>query len=356
MRPAPHFSRGSSADRVTRRDALRAFAAGLFAAGVSADPLRTAQAAPQKYDGLDSRKHLGEVKVETRIEDTKVFTEGPAVDRAGNVFFTSTEVSKILTWDPVAKKLSVFREKSGGANGLAFDRQGRLLACEGTAGRVTRTDRKTGEISVLCDGYGGHPLGLPNDVCLDGKGRIYFTSRLPNADPEKGNVNSVYRIDADGKTTRILHLPDIHMPNGLVVSPDDRTFYLIESHPAADRNRCILAYDLDANGTPANARKHIDFHPGRSGDGMRIDAEGNLYVAAGLHKTRKTSETLDTRPGIHVVNPKGKLVAFVETPEDTITNCAFGGEDLRTLYVTCGTYLLSLRTAIPGKSLYRPDA
>ena len=87
---------------------------------------------------------------------------------------------------------------------------------------------------------------------------------------------------------------------------------------------------------------------------MCIDAEGNLYVAAGLHETRKTSETLDTKPGIHVVSPQGKILAYRETPEDTITNCAFGGQDLRTLYVACGTLLLSIRTSIPGKPSYRP--
>ena len=83
---------------------------------------------------------------------------------------------------------------------------------------------------------------------------------------------------------------------------------------------------------------------------MCIDAEGNLYVAAGLHVTRETSETLDTRPGIHVISPAGELVAYRETPVDTITNCTFGDNDLRTLYVTCGKYLVSMRTQIPGKT------
>ena len=86
---------------------------------------------------------------------------------------------------------------------------------------------------------------------------------------------------------------------------------------------------------------------------MRLDAPGNLYIAAGLHQTRGTSETLATRPGIHVLTPQGKLVAFVETPEDTITNCAFGGPDWRALYVTCGRFLLSLPTIEAGSPLYR---
>ena len=82
---------------------------------------------------------------------------------------------------------------------------------------------------------------------------------------------------------------------------------------------------------------------------MCIDQNGNLYVAAGLHQTRGTSETLDTRPGIHVISPEGQLLAYRKTPVDTITNCTFGGKDLKTLYITCGKYLLSIRTKIPGK-------
>ncbi len=115
-----------------------------------------------------------------------------------------------------------------------------------------------------------------------------------------------------------------------------------------------MAFDLDKVGKLSGGRVLIDFSPGRSGDGMCIDREGNLYVAAGLHKTRNTSETLDTKPGIHVISPEGKLLAYAETPVDTVTNCTFGGADLKTLYITCGKFLLSLRTTIPGKELYRP--
>ena len=133
-------------------------------------------------------------------------------------------------------------------------------------------------------------------------------------------------------------------------SKDNKTLYLIEAHPDADHHRDIRAYDLAEDGSLSNERILINFYPGRSGDGMCIDAEGNLYVAAGLHATRETSETLDTRPGIHVISPAGELVAYRETPVDTITNCTFGDDDLRTLYVTCGKYLVSMRTQIPGKT------
>ena len=290
------------------------------------------------------------------IKDDKVFTEGPAVDRAGILLFTNVPVSKILKWDPAAKQLTTHQADSNETNGLAFDPMGRLIACEGAARQVTRTDPTTKRRDVLADGFDGKPLAKPNDLCLDRAGRIYFTSRSAVDDPAGENPKGVYRIDPDGSVRRLLAWPDVHMPNGIVTSPDDKTLYLIEAHPDADRHRDIRAFDLAKDGSISNGRVLINFYPGRSGDGMCIDAEGNLVVAAGLHKTRKTSETLDTRPGIHVISPQGKLLAYAETPVDTITNCTFGGDDLRTLYVTCGNLLVSLRTAIPGKPSYRPNA
>lgn len=340
---------------MTRREAITRLSvatAGLVAA-TRIQPARAAGIS-DRYSGLQSSKYIDKWKLLADVEDNKVFTEGPADDGQGNLYFTNTSAAKILKWD--GSKLSVYRTESNAANGLYFEPDGSLLACEGGAGRVTRTNMKTGKITVLADMFNGFPFASPNDVCVDGKGRIYFTSRPGTTDPTKGNVNAVYRIDPDGKVAQILAWPQVHMPNGIVTSPDNRTLYLIEAHPDADRHRCIFAYDLGDDGNVRNEQTLIDFYPGRSGDGMCIDAEGNLYVAAGLHATRKTSETLDTRPGIHVITPEGKLAAFAETPEDTITNCSFGGDDLKTLFVTCGRRLLSFRTAIPGKPSYRPGS
>jgi gluconolactonase len=305
------------------------------------------------YGTLTAGKYLGKLQVLAKVTDDKVFTEGPCCNRAGDVYFTNTSASKILKWN--GSQLSVFRQDQNAANGLLFDRQGRLVACEGATGRVTRTDMQTGKITVLVDQFNGHSLGAPNDLCFDNRDRIYFTSRFSNADPAQRNVNAVYRIDPDGRVERILSAPQIDMPNGLVTSPDDKTLYLIESDPRSDRHRSILAYDLNVDGNVSKPRTLIDFYPGRSGDGMAIDEEGNLYVAAGLHKPRGTSETLDTRPGIHVISAGGKLLDFMQTPDDTLTNCRFGDADLKTLYITSGSQLLSLRTQIPGKKLYRPE-
>jgi gluconolactonase len=305
-----------------------------------------ANATPTRYLGLDNSRVLADAAFKTETE--VAFLEGPTVHPSGTVYFTNVRAEQILTWDPARRRLAVFREKSGAANGLIFDRQGRLVACEG-AGRVTRTDLATGATTVLAERYNGFPIGAPNDVDIDAKGRIYFSSRLSNRDEKAGNVNAVYRIDPDGTLARILAIPAIDMPNGLAVAPGDTTFYLIDADGRPGRARRIRAYDLRADGTVANERLLYDFAPGRSGDGMALDAEGNLYVAAGLHHPRGSSETLDTRPGLHVISPQGKLLAFLETPEDLVTNVAFGGADGRTMYVTCGKMLLSLRTKIPGK-------
>ncbi|MBI4605414.1 MAG: SMP-30/gluconolactonase/LRE family protein [Planctomycetes bacterium] len=313
-----------------------------------AAPAPAASAA--RYAGVSNAAYFedGEPRTEAQV----AFLEGPVADLEGRVCFSNIDREQILRWDPASKKVEVLRERSNGANGLRFDREGRLIACEG-GGRVTRTDLRTGAVEVLAESWEGKPLGSPNDLELDGRGRIYFTSRTSNRDPSKGSVSGVYRIDAPGRVARILAWPQVHMPNGLATSPDDRTLYLIDADGGEGGARRVRAYDLAPDGTVSKERTVHDFYPGRSGDGMAVDAEGNLYVAAGLHRRRGTSETLDTRPGIHVISPEGKLLAFVETPEDTITNCKFGGPDLRTLYVTCGKRLLSIRTRIPGKAAYR---
>ena len=280
---------------------------------------------------------------------TVSFTEGPTVDRAGNVYFTDLVTERIMKLG-VDGVLTTFREKSNVANGLLIDPDGRLIACEGgtferpgvkVSGRprVTRTNLTTGALEVLADNYEGKPFDGPNDVTIDGKGRLYFTDLSGVA---------VYRIDAPGKVTRILAAPDIQRPNGIQISPDDRTLYLIEANGAQGGARMIRRYDLQPDGTVRNMQVHYNFYPGRSADGMSIDSQGNLYASAGMNQLRGTSETLDTKTGVHVISPEGKLIKFIPVPEDFITNNAFGGPDMKTLYVTAGKTLYRLRTDIAG--------
>jgi gluconolactonase len=283
------------------------------------------------------------------IATTVAFTEGPAVDRAGNVYFTDIINQRIMKLGADGV-LSTYREPSNVANGLLIDPQGRLIACEGAlferpgvkrqgTPRVTRTDLETGKIETIASSYDGKPLVGPNDVTIDGRGRLYFTDLAGAA---------VYRIDTPGTVARILAPPDVQRPNGIQVSPDDKTLYLIEANQAEGGARMIRAYDLQPDGTVRNMRVHYNFYPGRSADGMSIDIEGNLYASAGMNQTRGTTETLDTRTGVYVISPAGKLLKFIPIPEDFITNNAFGGPDMKTLYVTAGKTLYKVRTDVAG--------
>ena len=299
--------------------------------------------------------------IETRPVEaaaTIAFTEGPTADADGNVYFTNLrtdrrDTSRILRMSPDGV-VDVYREPSHRANGLIFDAEWRLLACEGGNGddvlpRVTRTNIETGAIEVVADHFDGKQFHQPNDVTIDGQGRIYFTDRPgPEITDAQIGVHGVYRVDPDGSIAQILTEPDIERPNGIVISPDDETLYLIETAQQAGGARMIRAYDLAEDGSVSNMRVFHDFYPGRSGDGMTIDSEGNLYVAAGLNRLRGTSETLDTVAGVHVFSPEGELLEHIPIPEDTITNAAFGGDDLRTLYVTAGKTLFSIQTDITG--------
>ena len=243
------------------------------------------------------------------IATTMAFTEGPVVDRDGNVYFTELVFQRIMKLTPQGV-LTVFREHSNNANGMLIDPEGRLIACEGAESQrmgvlqkfkpqVTRTDLKTGKIEVLADNYQGKPFVGPNDVTIDSKGRLYFTDLTGGA---------VYRLDAPGQIVRILSTPEIQRPNGLQISPDDSTLYLIEANGAKDGARMIRAYDLRPDGTVANMRVHYNFYPGRSADGMSIDSQGNLYASAGMGQLRGTSETLDTKTGIYVISPQRRAV------------------------------------------------
>lgn len=275
------------------------------------------------------------------------FTEGPTEYRDGSIFFTEMRSNRILRYFPEDGRTETFDEDSNGANGLIFDTEWRLVACEGN--RVTRTNVETGEQEVLASAYEGKLLNQPNDVTYDSQGRLYFTDRpRVNPTPEQTGVHGVYRIDPDGSLHRLLTDPEIDKPNGIAISPDDSTLYLIEAHPDADKARMIRAYDLGENGNLSNMRVFHDFYPGRSGDGMTIDASGNLWVAAGLNQTRGTSETLDTQAGVHVFSPAGERLDFYPINEDTVTNVAFAGEALSTLYLTSGDKLYRIETDTEG--------
>ena len=289
------------------------------------------------------------------------FTEGPACDAKGNLYFTDIVNNRILIWEPGTQHFRIYRQPSGRANGLLFDAEGRLLACEGNEfgpndgnRRITRTDLSTGRVEVLTDRYEGKRYNAPNDIAARSNGQLFFTDpNYYNRSTMELDHDSVYRIDLDGKVTRIITQPEIQRPNGIALSPDERTLYLVDSCPILGGHRKIWAFDLSADGTPSGQRLVVDFGKGRGGDGMCVDSEGTLYIAAGIAHARTAHETLDVPPGVYVIRPDGTSLGRIPVYEDVITNCSWGGPDLRTLFITAGKTIYQASVEVPGWVVHR---
>jgi len=204
---------------------------------------------------------------------TIVLTEGPAVDAEGNVFFSDIANNRIMKRAPDGK-VSVWRADSGRANGNMFDAEGRLVTCEGGEfgpggrRRITRTNMRTGEVEVLTDRYEGKRYNSPNDLVIDTEGRIYFTDpRYGDRSDMEMDVEAVYRLDPGGRVTRLLWQPTIQRPNGITISPDNRTLYVVDSNPGPGGNRKIWAFEIATDGTLSGQRVVYDFAPGRGRTG-----------------------------------------------------------------------------------------
>ena len=173
---------------------------------------------------------------------------------------------------------------------------------------------------------------------------------------DKGRtVEGVYRIDPDGKVTRVIGR-EVGRANGVLVSAGDRYLYVADNNNNTDGGaRKLWRFDLKKDGTVDAASKKLmyDWGKGRGPDGLKQDVKGRLYVAGGLNKPNPPAEPAkDVKGGIYVLSPEGKRLAFLPVPTDEVTNCAFGGEDLRTLYITGGGLLYSIRTTTPGRLVW----
>lgn len=257
-------------------------------------------------------------------------------------------------------KASIYR-KDAGTNGLLFDAQGNLVACEHVARRVTRTD-PAGKVTILTANYEGKRYNNPNDLTIDSRGRIYFSDPrygkrdgMEILDKDGKTIEGVYRIDPDGKVTRIIGR-ELDRPNGVLVSADDRYLFVADNNNSVlEGARKLWRFDLKQDGAVDFATKKLlyDWGAGRGPDGIKQDRAGRLYVAGGLNKPNPPAEpALDKKGGIYVFSPEGKLLTFLPVPRDEVTNCAFGGADLQTLYITGGGTLFSIRTTTPGRVLF----
>ncbi len=263
-------------------------------------------------------------------DGTYKFTEGPAPDANGNVYFSDIPNKTIHKIDP-AGKVSVFRENSNSANGLMVNAKGEVVACE-MEGAIVALSADGKERRVVAKEYDGKRFNAPNDLVLDRAGGAYFTDpgfRAPMPLPQ--GKTCVYYADAAGKVTRLVD--DLPNPNGVRLSPDEKTLYVF---PTGQKQ--MMAYPVEAPGKLGKGRVFCELEQAKAGgngggDGGAVDSKGNVYI---------TSAT-----GLQVFDPAGKRLGTIRFPEQP-SNATFGGKDLKTLYVTARTSVYACPMAVAG--------
>lgn len=289
-----------------------------------------------------AKYRLNLAKVE-KIAEGMRWAEGPAWFGDGRyLVWSDIPNNRMLKWDEETGAVSVFRKPANNANGNTRDRQGRLLTCEHSGRRVTRTEYD-GSITVIADQFAGKPLNSPNDIVCKSDGSIWFT------DPPFGLLGfyegevkpqelptNVYRWDPNTKKLALV-AGDIARPNGLAFSPDETKLYIVE---AGVLPRVIRTYDVTENGRQlANGATFITAEQDGTPDGLRVDVDGNLWCGWGMGK-----EGLD---GVSVFNPQGKLIGRIDLPE-RCANLCFGGRHRNRLFMCGSTSVYSLYVNVQG--------
>jgi gluconolactonase len=256
-----------------------------------------------------------------------IFTEGPASDGQGNVYFVDQDNNRIMKYD-TAGKLSTWMQPSGYANGMTFDEKGNLIACADEKNEMWSIDVASKKATPLFNSYEGKLLNGPNDVWVHPQtGRIYFTdpyyarkwwNRGPKENPEAVYVYS----RADKKMTRLID--DMVQPNGIIGTPDGKKLYVADI-----RGRKTFSFDIAADGTLTNRQLFVE----SGSDGMTIDSEGNVYLTTG--------------PTVQVFSPSGQKLESINVPENPANVC-FGGADKQTLFITARTGLYAIKMRVHG--------
>jgi gluconolactonase len=253
------------------------------------------------------------------------FTEGPAVDTEGRVFFTDQPNDRIHVWDE-GKGISLWLEGTGRSNGMYFDNDGQLLACADEHNRVVRFDDRK-EMRALLENYKGKHLNGPNDLWVSPTGDIYFTDPYYHRDyweeghAEAQDARGVYLLSRDGKVSRVSE--EYKQPNGLIGTPDGKTLYVADIN-----DRKIWKYTIQPDGTLSDRT----FFAPEGSDGMTIDQQGNIYLTMGK---------------VWVYSPQGELIAEIEVPEHP-SNVCFGGEERDILFITARTSVYTLKMNTKG--------
>ena len=286
------------------------------------------------------------------------FTEGPAWDGEA-VLFTDISTSRVMRYDPASGECTAFRSGTNEANGLIFDKDGNLYACEGSklfgdgeGGRRISRYNADGTTTVVAEEFEGKRLNSPNDLAFDAQGRLWFTD--PRYGDETADLEldhrSVFRLDPQGddswKITRFTY--DTTSPNGLLVSRDGKWLYVAQSAYGDNNPRELRRYPINDDGSVGAYEVLHNFYPHRGIDGMCWDRDGNIIATAGWEES-------GPGPMLYVFTPSGRVLETHPVPTDQPTNCTFGGPDLQTLYVTAGGCLFRTRPGRKGYLIYPPS-
>jgi gluconolactonase len=260
------------------------------------------------------------------------FTEGPAADAAGNVFFTDQPNNRIYRWS-VDGELSVFHENPGRANGLYLDKHGNLLACADLNNELWQIDMQ-GRVTVLVKDYGGKKLNGPNDLWVDRKGGVYLTDPYYyrdywNRGPMEQDGQHVYYLTPD-RSELIRVTTDLVQPNGIIGTPDGKLLYIADIGAGK-----TYSYRINTDGRIS----HKTLFCSMGSDGMTIDNQGNIYL---------------TGDGVTVFNLRGEEIEHIAVPESWTANVTFGGKERQTLFITAQDSLYSMRMRVKGASIL-PD-
>jgi gluconolactonase len=254
------------------------------------------------------------------------FTEGPAVDKKGDIFFTDQPNDKIWKYDTEGN-LSLYLEKTGRSNGLFFDKKGNIISCADEKNEMWQISPK-GEVTVLFSSYQGKKLNGPNDLWITPKGGIYFTDPFYPRDywehkkPEQ-EKQSVYFL-AKGAKTPVLVDDNLKQPNGIVGTPDGKHLFVADI-----RDQKTYKYDISKDGTLTNRQLFV----AQGSDGITLDNQGNLYI---------------TGRGVTVYDPTGKKLGTIPIPSGWVGNVCFGGKNRDVLFVTASESIYTLKMQVKG--------
>ena len=347
-----------------RRPAIGMIAMGALVAALLLSGLAQAQTA--------STVLAKDAKWEEVSRAGKVWAEGVVADKGGMVYLSDVTYSAVIKennprgtiyrYNPATKEITKFIEPSGMANGMHVDRRGDLIIAQDAdfGGRaIVRRNLKTGEMKVLADRFEGKRFNGPNDVTSDARGRIYFTDARYRGDEPMELPHAVYRIDPDGKVVRLAS--EIFRPNGIEVSRDGKTLYVIvcnntglPTNPLGPKDKYglvnggVIAYKLDRKGNISDGKIFYRAPDDMGVDGAVVDKDGNLYLAS--HNGFPPKAKSD----ILVLSPAGKVIEHLPVPAGGLTtNLGFGrGADKNTLYVTTGAPWRLFRITTVKTGLY----